>query len=162
MTDHKGNARSKGIQLTFDETGEPQIAQPDKIKIECFGGVMCHFCEISDEDIGGVMRCQSPKGNGAMVAGFKRCPEGKWEPIVGLGEAPVLKAAMFTCDWDICCNCGTATMWTLKEKNIPKKSKPIEPHWICAACHPPSPAFNKKDIMYRKRNTILKEKGKLP
>lgn len=150
MKSKKGGASSGGIQLSFDDKGEPHIAQPEEILTECLGGVKCRYCEIVDDDSGAAhMICCTPSGANQSVFNFKACPEGKWVPIVGLGEAPVLKSAMFDCGWDMCCNCGTSSMWKLKNSE----------NWICAACHPPSPHLNKNKIERRERAAILEKKG---
>jgi len=151
----KGGASSGGIQLSFDDNGEPHITPPNETTEECLGGVKCRYCEIikdqtETEIICVSMICAAPSGNNQSVFSFKECPEGKWVPIENLGEAPVLKSPLFECDWDACCNCGTSSMWKLKAVD----------NWVCARCHPPPSEFSKKKIEYRERAAIIKEKGK--
>jgi hypothetical protein len=135
---------TKGIQLVFDEHGEPRVAQPQEKTEECLAGVQCRYAEIEQSDNLFKLICLE-SGKPQSPFGFVKCPRKRWAPIEGLGtnKTPI----NFRVDENRCYTCmTTSTVWQLKP---PKGEK--DDHWTCYKCHPPATGIPKKKIVKRKR-----------
>lgn len=137
---------TKGIQLVFDEDGEPRLAKPEEKTAECLAGVQCQYAERGEDERNFTLMCNA---NGALCSAFSfaRCPKGKWGPIEGLGTNNQIPRA-FRHDNNTCYTCMTTSMvWQLKPPKGEKNN-----HWICYDCHPPAPGIPKEKILTRKRS----------
>ena len=136
----------RGIQIKFDEFGEPQVDRDAVEKDECIGGVWCEHADTEEKGEGILLLCRYIEDGNQNVFLIDECPLERWGKIDYSGSVIDNKMPIYQRPENACAMCATTTMWQLKSNKTD--------HWVCFNCHPPAPGIKKGQIIKREYKDI--------